>query len=61
MERIERKTLTALLLNSPAWARVGLTVRDERLRERAAEALAETIMEHIDPSPDLRDQLCLPI
>ena len=36
MERIERQELSAILLAAPGWARVGLTMPDERMRERAA-------------------------
>lgn len=47
MERIDRDRLADILLNAPAWARVGLTVRDARMRERAADALAATIVERL--------------
>lgn len=35
MERIDREELFTILLNAPAWARVGLTMNDERMRVRA--------------------------
>jgi hypothetical protein len=55
MERIERQELSAILLAAPGWARVGLTMPDERMRERAADALAATIIEKLDGSvpPDV--------
>ena len=55
--------LATILLNAPAWARLGLTVRDPRLRERAADALAATIVARLDQpanEPD-RNQLPLPL
>lgn len=62
MERIERQELSAILLAAPAWARVGLTMPDERIRERAADTLAATIIEKLEGSspPDL-NQLNLPL
>lgn len=55
--------LSAILLNAPAWARLGLTVRDPRLRERAADALAATIVRKLDEAEPVadRDQLALPL
>lgn len=62
MERVDRARLADILLNAPAWARVGLTVRDSRLRERAADTLAATIVERIEERPAAdRDQLPLPL
>jgi len=40
-----------VILAAPAWARIGLTVRDPRLRERAAETLARTILEELGDAP----------
>jgi hypothetical protein len=40
-----------VILAAPAWARIGLTVRDPRLRERAAETLARTILEELGDGP----------
>ena len=40
MDRIDQQRLAAILLHAPVWARLGLAVRDERLRERAADTLA---------------------
>ncbi len=62
MERIERQKLSSILLAAPGWARVGLTMPDERMRERAADALAAMIIEKLDGSapPDV-NQLNLPL
>jgi hypothetical protein len=62
MERLSRTRIADILLNAPAWARVGLTMRDDRMRERAADTLAATIVERLDqpPASDV-DQLPLPI
>lgn len=62
MERIERQELSAILLAAPGWARIGLTMPDERMRERAADALAATIIEKLagSSSPDV-NQLNLPL
>ena len=44
----------------PAWAQIGLTVRDERLRERAAHELAETVAQRLEPrsEPDANQLDC---
>jgi len=62
MERIERQELSAILLAAPGWARVGLTMPDERMRERAADTLAAAIIEKLEGSspPDI-NQLRLPL
>ncbi|KEZ19415.1 hypothetical protein CP98_01936 [Sphingobium yanoikuyae] len=62
MERIERQQLSAILLAAPDWARVGLTMPDEHMRERAADTLAATIIEKLEgrSEPDV-DQLRLPL
>lgn len=61
--RMDRERLTTILLTAPAWARLGLTVPDPRLRERAADALAATIVQRIDEPVRVvdRDQLALPL
>jgi len=62
MERIERDELSAILQAAPGWARVGLTMPDERLRERAADTLAATIIEKLEgSSPADANQLRLPL
>ena len=58
---MERVVLATIILESPAWARVGLTMRDRNMRERAADVLAATIIERLEPGeqPDHR-QMALP-
>ena len=52
--------LASAILSAPGWARVGLTVADEAMRERAARELARSIVESLNPAPaDNRDQLPL--
>lgn len=62
MERIGRQELSAIILEAPGWARVGLTMPDERMREEAANTLAATIIERLTdtPRPDV-NQLSLPL
>jgi len=62
MATFDRDQLAHILVNAPAWARIGLTVRDQRMRERAADVLAATIAERLAPTvqPD-PDQLRLPL
>lgn len=62
MERIEQDELSAIILAAPGWTRVGLTMPDEDLRERAANALAAAIIEELigTPGPDV-NQLALPL
>ena len=63
MRRMDAERLSAILLNAPVWARLGLTVPDPRLRERAADALAATIVRKLEePAPVTdRNQLALPL
>ena len=63
MRRMDAERLSAILLNAPVWARLGLTVPDHRLRERAADALAATIVRKLEePAPVTdRNQLALPL
>lgn len=50
------------ILAAPGWARVGITMPCERLRERAAHELACSIVEQITGGPSPHpDQLKLPI
>lgn len=52
--------LAQAILEAPGWARLGIAVRDERLRPRAAQELALSIVEHLNPPPlDAADQLPL--
>jgi hypothetical protein len=55
MDRIDQQRLAAILLNAPAWARLGLAVRDERMRERAADTLAGIVAARLGearPAPE---------
>lgn len=56
-------SLASCLLQAPAWARVGLTAPSERLRERAAAELAETIIDALtDPAVSIDPrQMSLPL
>lgn len=62
-ECMDRERLSLILQNAPAWTRLGLTVPDPRMRERAADALAATIVAKLDDTPVTvdRDQLPLPL
>jgi len=57
MERLTPPTLAAAILDAPAWAKIGLTLPDEAMRQRAADALAGFLLDKIG---DER-QLALPI
>lgn len=63
MERqLAPATISAMILSAPAWQRLALAVRNPRLRERAADAMAERIVEAFEDrsEPDPR-QMALPI
>lgn len=62
LERVGRDELSAIILTAPGWARVALTMPDEQMRERAADAMTATIIEKMSgvPGPD-RNQLALPL
>lgn len=55
--------LAQSLLHAPAWARVGLTAPNERLREQAAIELAQSIIVAIERQPTIHDirQMALPL
>ncbi|MES2288151.1 MAG: DUF6771 family protein [Pseudomonadota bacterium] len=64
MSRIDETAIATILLRAPGWARVGLTVSDERLREAAAGELARVIVDEMDerfPEPFNPDQLAFKI
>jgi hypothetical protein len=64
MDRVATSALTAAILAAPAWAHIGLTVRDPQLRERAAQEVAETVLDRltVDPQPKSHpDQLTFPL
>jgi hypothetical protein len=52
---MDRERLSLIVLNAPAWVRLGLAVPDARLRERAADALAATIVEKLEDREDVED------
>lgn len=56
MDRIDISRLSAAILHAPGWARVGITMPDEDMRERAATAMADAIAEELEPGerPDTR-------
>lgn len=55
--------LSAAILEAPAWARVGISVRDPRLRSRAAETLVAAVLARLEQGEPIDDanQLALPI
>jgi len=63
MERPSTSAIAASVLSAPAWALLGLTVRDPRLRERAADTLAARIAADLDGGADADDprQIALPL
>ena len=63
MERIDSSKIASILLNGPAWARMGLNMPDRSQRERAADALAATIVERLsEPAAEEdRNQLRLDV
>lgn len=58
MDQLDPLRIASALLTAPGWARVGLSVRDQQMREKAAEELVWAIVERprVDP-----DQLALPL
>jgi hypothetical protein len=48
MERIEARRISDILVEAPLWARLGLAIRDARLRTRAADCIAARIVERRD-------------
>lgn len=63
MERIDRHRISEAILSAPGWARVGITMPDERMRLQAADSLAGAIADHLEDGreKDGADQLTLPI
>ncbi len=58
-----RTAISAAILDAPGWARVGIAMPNDRLREEAAEELARAIVHRLHNaglSVDV-DQLALPI
>lgn len=63
MLRLSPFFIAASTLSAPARARVGITMPDPRLRERAAEELALAIVERLESPPADHDrcQMALPL
>lgn len=62
MTRIEPAAIATIILNAPGWARVGITVPDETLRDAAADELARVIVDQMEgpfPEPFNADQFAL--
>lgn len=56
----EATDISAAILSSPGWARLGIAAPSEQLREKAALELALSIVEHLNPpATDAGDQLPL--
>ena len=62
MDRFSPFALSAAIRSAPVLTRLGLAVRDPRLRERAADRLAHCIIDWLDRAPEPHDdnQLTLP-
>lgn len=60
---MEQDRIEAAIIAAPAWAKIGLTMPSEKMRDRSAKELAACIMDSINPSePDVdRNQLALPL
>ncbi len=55
MERIDPQQLSEAILTAPAWARVGITMPDEKMREKAAAELAHAIVDRLADYPAIPD------
>lgn len=62
MDHPSPAVISAAIKSAPAFARLGLSVRDARLRERATDALAVAIAERLERPVEPRDenQMALP-
>lgn len=63
MPSLDPHALSKAILAAPAWALVGVTMPDERMRLRAADGLAHAIVEQLEQEDDQDgpEQLVLPI
>jgi hypothetical protein len=63
MERLSPDAVSAAILAAPAFAHLGLSVRDARLRARAVDALSVAIVEGLERrrEPEVEGQLALPL
>ncbi|WP_082370165.1 MULTISPECIES: DUF6771 family protein [unclassified Novosphingobium] len=55
MDRLDTRQLSDAILNAPGWARVGLTMRDQRMRQKAADEVANCIVERLSDYPEIPD------
>lgn len=62
MDHLSPATVSAAIMSAPAFARLGLSMRDPDTRERAANVLAIAIVEQLEqPRPDFDgNQMPLP-
>ncbi|WP_159864143.1 DUF6771 family protein [Novosphingobium sp. 9U] len=63
MPALDTHTLSEAILAAPPWALIGVTMPDERMRLRAADGLAQAIVEQLEQEEDEGgpEQLVLPI
>jgi 2C-methyl-D-erythritol 2,4-cyclodiphosphate synthase len=63
MSSLDSHALSEAILAAPAWALIGVTMPDERMRLRAADELARAIMEQLEQEgvAEGLEQLVLPI
>jgi len=63
MERVNLQPICTAIFDAPAWALIGVTMPDERMRVRAAHELATVIARRLNAGADQVDpaQLRLPI
>ncbi|KTR82510.1 hypothetical protein NS277_13450 [Novosphingobium barchaimii] len=63
MSQLDPHAISEAILAAPAWALIGVTMADERMRLRAADGLAHAIVEQLERDDDQEDvkQLSLPI
>lgn len=61
--QVSPESISAAIRTAPAFARLGLSMRDAAMRERAADALAAAIVEGLERSPpnDDKNQMTLPL
>ena len=63
MMHVNPESVSAAIRSAPAFARLGLSMRDATMRERAADALAVAIVESLEHSRPDHDgnQMMLPL
>lgn len=61
--QVSPESISAAIRTAPAFARLGLSMRDAAMRERAADALAAAIVEGLERSlpNDDKSQMMLPL